>query len=92
MLVAGTSLVVYPVAGLVEYLAPGAQLVILNRDPTPMTAGRTWCCRGDLVEELEAIGESGNKEGRTGLPSLLYGSCFLFFLLTHSVSKYSICP
>lgn len=35
MIVAGTSLVVYPVAGLVNYLSPGARLVILNRDETP---------------------------------------------------------
>ncbi len=42
MVVAGTSLVVYPVAGLVEYLTPGAKLVILTGIPPPMTAGRTW--------------------------------------------------
>ena len=56
MLVAGTSLVVYPVAGLVEYLAPGARLVILNRDPTPYDSRADLVLRGDLVEELEAIG------------------------------------
>ena len=56
MLVAGTSLVVYPVAGLVEYLAPGARLVILNRDPTPYDSRADLVLRGDLVQELEAIG------------------------------------
>lgn len=52
LLVAGTSLVVYPVAGLVEYLAPGARLVILNRDPTPYDSRADLVLRGDLVEEL----------------------------------------
>ena len=56
MLVAGTSLVVYPVAGLVEYLAPDARLVILNRDPTPYDSRADLVLRGDLVQELEAIG------------------------------------
>ena len=45
MVVAGTSLVVYPVAGLVNYLGRKAKLVLINRDPTPSTAGRT-CCSG----------------------------------------------
>lgn len=54
MIVAGTSLVVYPVAGLVEYLQPGAKLVILNRDPTPYDSQADLVLRGNLVEELEA--------------------------------------
>ena len=52
LLVAGTSLVVYPVAGLVEYVRPGAKLVILNRDPTPYDSRADLVLRGDLVEEL----------------------------------------
>ena len=35
MVVGGTSLVVYPVAGLADYLQSGAKLAIINRDPTP---------------------------------------------------------
>lgn len=54
MLVGGTSLVVYPVAGLVEYLRPSAKLVILNRDPTPYDSRADLILRGDLGEELEA--------------------------------------
>ena len=54
MLVGGTSLVVYPVAGLVEYLRPSAKLVILNRDPTPYDSRADLILRGDLAEELEA--------------------------------------
>ena len=52
LLVAGTSLVVYPVAGLVEYVRPGAKLVILNRDPTPYDSRADLGLRGGLVEEL----------------------------------------
>lgn len=52
MVVAGTSLVVYPVAGLVEYLSPGARLVILNRDPTPYDSRADLVIREDLVEVL----------------------------------------
>lgn len=52
MVVAGTSLVVYPVAGLVEYLRPGARLAILNRDPTPYDSRADLLLRGDLVEAL----------------------------------------
>ncbi|MCI8385765.1 MAG: NAD-dependent protein deacylase [Acutalibacter sp.] len=51
MIVGGTSLVVYPVAGLVNYLSPGAKLVIINRDPTPYDS------RADLLlhEDLGAV-------------------------------------
>lgn len=52
MLVAGTSLVVYPVAGLVEYLRPKARLVILNRDPTPYDGRADLVIREDLTEIL----------------------------------------
>lgn len=52
MVVAGTSLVVYPVAGLVEYLTPGAKLVILNRDPTPYDSRADLVIREDLVQVL----------------------------------------
>ena len=52
MLVGGTSLVVYPVAGLVNYLSPGARLVILNRDPTPYDSRADLVIREDLKEVL----------------------------------------
>lgn len=55
MIVGGTSLVVYPVAGLVTYLAPGAKLVILNRDPTPFDSRADLIFREDLGEVLEAV-------------------------------------
>ena len=59
LLVAGTSLVVYPVAGLVEYVQPGAKLVILNRDPTPYDRRADLVLREDLVEVLEAVAKRG---------------------------------
>lgn len=55
MIVGGTSLVVYPVAGLVNYLAPGAKLVILNRDETPYDSRADLILRGDLGEELAEL-------------------------------------
>ena len=57
MLVAGTSLVVYPVAGLVRYLQEGARLVIVNRDPTPYDRAADLVIRGDLVEALAEAAE-----------------------------------
>ncbi len=42
LIVAGTSLTVYPAAGLIEYY-PGHRMVLINRDETP------YDCRADLV-------------------------------------------
>ncbi len=52
MLVGGTSLVVYPVAGLVNYLRRGAKLVILNRDETPYDNRADLIFREDLSQVL----------------------------------------
>ncbi len=57
MLVGGTSLVVYPVAGLVNYLAPGARLVILNRDETPYDSRADLLIRDDLSKVLAQAAE-----------------------------------
>lgn len=35
LIVGGTSLVVYPAAGLIRYRRPGTPLVLINRDETP---------------------------------------------------------
>lgn len=57
MLVGGTSLVVYPVAGLVTYLKRNARLVILNRDETPYDNRADLIFRDDLCQVLkEAAG------------------------------------
>ena len=52
LVVAGTSLVVYPVAGLVGYLRPQAKLVIINQDPTPYDSRASLVFREDLVGVL----------------------------------------
>ncbi len=57
LLVGGTSLVVYPVAGLVNYLMPGARLVILNRDPTPYDSRADLLFHEDLGEILAKAAE-----------------------------------
>ena len=54
MIVGGTSLVVYPVAGLVQYLRKDARLVILNRDPTPYDSRAQLIFREDLADVLSA--------------------------------------
>lgn len=58
MIVAGTSLVVYPVAGLVGYLAPGAKLVLINRDPTPYDNRADLLIREDLTQVLALAAEA----------------------------------
>ncbi len=57
MVVGGTSLVVYPVAGLVTYLSPGAKLVIVNRDPTPYDNRAELLIREDLARVLAQAAE-----------------------------------
>lgn len=65
LLVGGTSLTVYPVAGLVRYVAPGARLVILNRDETPYDSEADLVLREDIGAALsEAV--RGLESGRTG--------------------------
>lgn len=57
MLVGGTSLVVYPVAGLVNYLRPQARLVILNRDETPYDRRADLLFREDLAAVLKELAD-----------------------------------
>lgn len=57
MVVGGTSLVVYPVAGLVQYLSQHAKLAILNRDPTPYDHRADLILREDLAEVLAEAAE-----------------------------------
>lgn len=57
MIVAGTSLVVYPVAGLVGYLAAEAKLVLINRDPTPYDSRADLLIRDDLTQVLALAAE-----------------------------------
>lgn len=60
MIAAGTSLVVHPVAGLVDYLPPTARLVLINRDPTPYDPRADLIIREDLTQVLaQAAGIEG---------------------------------
>ncbi|MEM7606874.1 MAG: NAD-dependent deacylase [Myxococcota bacterium] len=52
----GTSLGVYPVAGLVAVAKrSGARIAILNRDPTPFDAEADWVLHGELRELVGAL-------------------------------------
>jgi NAD-dependent deacetylase len=56
LLVMGTSLTVWPVAGLVpQAAAAGAKLIIANRDPTPYDGLAQVLLRGELVEIALAL-------------------------------------
>lgn len=52
LVIGGTSLVVYPAAGLVDYFS-GSDLVIVNRDPTPADAGADLVCACDIAEAFD---------------------------------------
>ena len=56
LLCVGSSLEVYPVAGLPEVtLAAGGKVAILTQGPTPFDAAASVRMRGDVVEELAAL-------------------------------------
>ena len=54
MIVAGTSLVVYPAAGLLQYFR-GKWLVLINRDPTPADASANLVIHDKVGEVLNEI-------------------------------------
>jgi NAD-dependent deacetylase len=59
MLCIGSSLEVYPVAQLPEVtLASGGKLAILTQGPTPFDPVAAVRMRGDVVAELEALGDA----------------------------------
>lgn len=51
LIVAGTSLTVYPAAGLVQYFR-GDNLILINRDPTPLDSEAGLCIHGSVGEVL----------------------------------------
>ena len=55
----GTSLVVYPAAGFVNYRPAGAKLVIVNYDPTPYDAYADLVLHDDISAVFAALQESG---------------------------------
>ncbi len=52
LLIAGTSLVVYPAAGLIDYFR-GSHLAIANRDPTPRDRQADLCIAASIGEVLD---------------------------------------
>lgn len=52
LLIAGTSLVVYPAAGLIDYFR-GSHLVIVNRDPTPRDRQADLCIAASIGEVMD---------------------------------------
>ena len=55
LLVLGTSLVVYPAAGLPDYRPWNARMAIINREATPLDAEAQLMINGDLCEVMTAI-------------------------------------
>ncbi|MDD2954691.1 MAG: NAD-dependent protein deacylase [Oscillospiraceae bacterium] len=58
LVVGGTSLAVYPAAGLIDYYA-GGELALINRDPTPADGRATLLIRGSIGEALGECVEPG---------------------------------
>lgn len=52
LIIGGTSLVVYPAAGLVEYFR-GDDLVVVNRDATPADSGASLVCQCDIAKAFD---------------------------------------
>jgi len=57
-LVLGTSLLVYPAAGLPGYRPWNAKMVIVNRDPTPLDAEAQIVINGDLCEVMGIVSKA----------------------------------
>lgn len=55
LVVVGSSLVVYPAAGLVRYRKPGAKLVIINYDPTPYDFDADLVIHDDISRVFSAV-------------------------------------
>ena len=54
IIVIGTSLTVYPVAGFINYRSRGARLVIINRDPTPFDGDADLVLHDDIIDVAKA--------------------------------------
>jgi NAD-dependent deacetylase len=55
LLVLGTSLVVYPAAGLIRYMKDGAKLAIINRDSTNYDSMADFSIHGDMIPFFEKL-------------------------------------
>ena len=69
LLVLGTSLVVYPAAGLPGYRPWNARMAIVNRDPTSLDAEAQLVINGDLCEVMEAVSRLPDSGGTGSVPS-----------------------
>lgn len=58
LIVGGTSLVVYPAAGLIRYRPRGSRLALLNREPTPYDGEADLIIREDLSRTLAEATEA----------------------------------
>lgn len=54
LIVAGTSLVVYPAAGLIDYYK-GNKLILINKDITPKDNSADYLIHGDIAEILDEV-------------------------------------
>ena len=54
LIIGGTSLVVYPAAGFIDYFR-GENLILINRDDTPLDASCTLVVHGKVGETLGAL-------------------------------------
>ncbi|MDO4663075.1 MAG: NAD-dependent protein deacylase [Tissierellia bacterium] len=54
LIVGGTSLVVYPAAGLIDYYR-GNKLVVINKDPTPKDRRADYLIKGDIAKIMEEL-------------------------------------
>ena len=52
LIVGGTSLVVYPAAGLVDYFL-GQELVVVNRDPIPVSSRASVIIQADIAKAFD---------------------------------------
>lgn len=52
LVIGGTSLVVYPAAGLIDYFQ-GSELVVVNRDPTPADRSADLVCACDIAKAFD---------------------------------------
>lgn len=61
LIAGGTSLVVHPAAGLIEYRMPSTPLVLINRDGTPYDHHADLVLRGNIAEVLDAAIPGGEE-------------------------------
>ena len=54
LIIGGTSLAVYPAAGLIDYYK-GNKLVVINLSPTPRDSEANLCIRGKIGEVFAAL-------------------------------------